>query len=137
MADGTVASLDDPVNRYVPWWTADKSDGRSQVTLRHLLSFTSGFGTGSPGAPANDESCMSSDEGSYLACARSLYATSAWAGPAGEVYSYNSLHLELAGAVALYASGREDIQEILQKYLFEPYAMAHTTCLPEPAEALR
>jgi len=44
---------DDPVSKYVPYWTKDPNDDRSLVTLRHLLSFTSGFGGGSPGDEAN------------------------------------------------------------------------------------
>ena len=36
-------------HEYVPWWTRDPADAKSNVTLRHLLSFTSGFGGGAPG----------------------------------------------------------------------------------------
>jgi len=50
--DGTVG-LDDPVNQHLTWWTKDPSDDRSQVTLRMLLSFTSGFGDGHPGQEFN------------------------------------------------------------------------------------
>ena len=31
------------VSKVFAWWTNDPSDRRSRVTLRHLLSFTSGF----------------------------------------------------------------------------------------------
>lgn len=51
--DGTVASLDDPVSKYLSWWTTDPKDLRSTVTFRMLLSFTSGFGDGHPGEEAN------------------------------------------------------------------------------------
>jgi len=50
--DGTVG-LDDPVNQHLKWWTTDPADDRSQVTLRMLLSFTSGFGDGHPGQQFN------------------------------------------------------------------------------------
>lgn len=36
-------SLDVPVNRYIPYWSRDPADMRSRVTLRSLLSFTSGY----------------------------------------------------------------------------------------------
>uniref|UniRef100_A0A7S4BYE2 Beta-lactamase-related domain-containing protein n=1 Tax=Chrysotila carterae TaxID=13221 RepID=A0A7S4BYE2_CHRCT len=49
VADGTIKSLDTKANEVIPWWTKNVSDSRSMVTLRHLLSFTSGFGSGSPG----------------------------------------------------------------------------------------
>eukprot|EP00971_Amphidinium_carterae_P031053 611159-Amphidinium_carterae.1 len=48
VSDGTVKSLDDPVHKYVPWWTKDPKDMRSTVTFRMLLDFTSGFGDGKP-----------------------------------------------------------------------------------------
>jgi len=51
--DGTVSSLDDKVSKYLSWWTTDPKDPRSSVTFRMLLSFTSGFGDGHPGAEAN------------------------------------------------------------------------------------
>ena len=47
VADGTISSLDDKANKYVSWWTKNASDMKSNVTLRQLLSFTSGFGSGS------------------------------------------------------------------------------------------
>lgn len=47
--DGTIHSLDALANEYVPWWTKNASDPKSEITLRHLLSFTSGFGEGTPG----------------------------------------------------------------------------------------
>lgn len=51
--DGSIASLDDPVNKYLSWWTKDETDLRSTVTLRMLLTFTSGFGSGHPGQEGN------------------------------------------------------------------------------------
>merc|ERR1712166_1573573 len=56
--DGTVG-LDDPVNQHLTWWTKDPSDDRSQVTLRMLLSFTSGFGDGHPGQEFNTRAARS------------------------------------------------------------------------------
>ena len=42
VANGTL-SFDDLASKHLPWWTTDASDSRSRVTLRHLLSFTSGW----------------------------------------------------------------------------------------------
>ena len=66
--DGTM-SYDDKVNKYVSWWAKDENDSRSDITLRHLLSFTSGY-----------ESDYESDEKAegyclwgFDACAEKLY----------------------------------------------------------------
>lgn len=147
--DGTIKSLDTKVNTILPWWTKDPNDKRSLVTLRHLLTFTSGFGDGHPGTEADsamarmklrkakeagakigglvelygqeDEStdaCAST--GSIMECAQSIYNGVKLVGTPGEVYSYNSYHLQLAGAVAVQASGLT-IQGVINKYLFQPY----------------
>jgi len=42
VADGTM-SYDDPVNKYLKYWATDEKDVRSKVTLRDLLTFTSGY----------------------------------------------------------------------------------------------
>ena len=45
-----VMSLDDRPQDYLAWWTSDPADPRSEITLEQLLSFTSGFDTGSDDA---------------------------------------------------------------------------------------
>jgi CubicO group peptidase (beta-lactamase class C family) len=135
--DGTIKSLDDPAHKYVTWWTSDPKDKRSRVTLRHLLSFTSGFGGGAPGIAGKSvadnaenssaTSCLGHYWANYLGCAKQIYNTVSMQGEPGTVYSYNSYHLQLAGAVAQFASGLT-IQQILRKYLFKPYGMTQTTC---------
>merc|ERR1712166_126231 len=42
VADGTM-SYDDPVNKHLKYWATDEKDVRSKVTLRDLLTFTSGY----------------------------------------------------------------------------------------------
>lgn len=103
VADGTILSLDDPVHRYLKWWTISQQDPRSRVTLRHLLTFTSGFGDGNPGdnaelseapalqrkrstrrevlladaPPSHDKSdplaCMGNQSSDFEACAKTIY----------------------------------------------------------------
>ena len=62
VADGTIESLDSKANEYVSWWTKNTSDPKSNITLRHLLSFTSGFGDGVPGQENGTETCMDAPE---------------------------------------------------------------------------
>eukprot|EP00440_Ansanella_granifera_P054867 gb/GFBE01059477.1/.p1 GENE.gb/GFBE01059477.1/~~gb/GFBE01059477.1/.p1 ORF type:complete len:444 (+),score=90.86 gb/GFBE01059477.1/:1-1332(+) len=146
--DGTVKSLDDPVYRYLPWWTKDPTDPRSTVTFRMLLSFTSGFGDGHPGEESNTRAGkewrrtnkplqeqtavpirrLSSSEcdtqkGDILKCARWIYENVKLIGTPGQVYSYNSNHLQLAAAVAVTSTGL-DIKQVVEKYLLKPYNMS-------------
>eukprot|EP01065_Artemidia_motanka_P042080 TRINITY_DN557_c0_g1_i1.p1 TRINITY_DN557_c0_g1~~TRINITY_DN557_c0_g1_i1.p1 ORF type:complete len:409 (+),score=122.01 TRINITY_DN557_c0_g1_i1:81-1307(+) len=150
---GAISSLDDPVHKYVSWWTSNSSDLRSRVTLKHLLSFTSGFGAmdghGAVPPPQDkkearraflqahssryDVDCLSNSSADYVSCARRIYEVvggpggSGIIGEPGKVYSYNSYHLQLAGAVAAEATGLP-IQSIIEKFLVKPYGMASTGC---------
>ncbi|CAJ1406965.1 unnamed protein product [Effrenium voratum] len=153
--DGSVKSLDDPISKYLPWWTQDPKDLRSTVTYRMLLSFTSGFGDGHPGEEANTRAArnwranQAADQvpitsrrlasqpcnrttGDLEGCAKWIYENVKLIGTPGQVYSYNSNHLQLAGAVAMAASGL-NIKQIIQKYLVEAYDMTDSSYpVPNP-----
>jgi hypothetical protein len=107
VADGTIRSLDAKASEYVSWWATEAGDLKSQVTLRQLLSFTSGFGTGAPGQGNSSEMCMGSSASGldYDDCAQQVYLATNLSGTPGKSYTYNSVHLQLAGAVAMAASG--------------------------------
>ena len=115
-----------------------------------LLSFTSGFGGGHPGLDFNTRAARewrhraSSDileearegylleadacnetTGDVTRCAKSIYSGVKLIGKPGEVYSYNSNHLQIAAAVAVAASGRP-IHDVIRKYLLEPYNMSES-----------
>jgi len=147
--DGTVSSLDDPVHKYLPWWTKDPKDPRSTVTFRMLLSFTSGFGDGHPGEEANTRAARNwrqankptdqqevtvrrlaatecdAMQGDITKCALWIYENVKLIGTPGQVYSYNSNHLQLAAAVAVAATGL-DIEEVIGKYLLKPFGMTES-----------
>ena len=84
VADGSIKSLDAKANEYVPWWSKDPLDAKSRVTLRHLLSFTSGFGTGAPGQENGTKSCMDAlGPMDYYGCAQEVYTSTKLSGPPG------------------------------------------------------
>lgn len=97
VADGTM-SYDDPVNKYLTYWTKDKNDVRSKITLRHLLSFTSGYKK-----DAHTLLC----ESNFSECAQKLYEKSDKYVAPGTTWTYLSCHLQFAGAMAEAASGLE------------------------------
>lgn len=51
--DTGTLSFDDKANKYLDWWSKDPNDPRSNITLRHLLTFQSGHdGTATSGSPS-------------------------------------------------------------------------------------
>lgn len=157
--DGHIKSLDDPVSSYLSWWTKDQADARSRVTIRHLLTFTSGFGDGHPGDLGAGDSISAQhrasqhfaptvkvprasacdEDGDVTACAKEIYSTVKMIGEPGQVYSYNSNHLQLAGAAAVAITGMT-IKQVIQKYLFDVYGFTESEypgSNPDLATALR
>ena len=120
--DGTLR-FDDRANQYLKWWSTDESDPRSRITLRHLLSFTSGYSRDGMVPP-----WVKCD--GFMACAEALYAhSSQHTEEPGTVWAYISSHLQFAGAMAVAASGK-DIQTLFHHYLYRPFNMTQTTWTP-------
>lgn len=119
VADGTM-SFDDRANKYLDWWSKNESDPRSQVTLRSLLSFTSGF----------TSDAYVSCNGSFLECAEQLYHASKHYTYPGKTWAYLGCHLQFAGSMAEAASGIP-IQDLFKKYLYDPYNMTATSWAPK------
>ena len=100
-------SLEDLASAHLPFWTADPSDARSRVTLRHLLGFVSGFsGGGSCAGLALPE------------CVQRTYETASHTGVPGDTFVYNEVHIRLAAGVAVAAAGAPFV-ELVQRYVFD------------------
>uniref|UniRef100_A0A7S0LI79 Beta-lactamase-related domain-containing protein n=1 Tax=Coccolithus braarudii TaxID=221442 RepID=A0A7S0LI79_9EUKA len=112
-----VLSYSDPASKYLPWWATAWNDTRSSVRLGHLLSFTSGFEADRD----YSETCTG-----FMGCAESLYNNLTYYTAPGVTWTYLSCHLQLAGAMAVAASGK-DIQSLFREYLYEPFGMVSTS----------
>jgi len=105
--------VDAPVSRYLPEFTGGR---KGDVTVRHLLTHTSGLpaGAGAPGTPAQ--------------ALRSLIRTPLQAAP-GEKMVYSDV-----GFVALYAAAEraagEPLDGMLERRVFGPLGMISTGYLP-------
>jgi CubicO group peptidase (beta-lactamase class C family) len=88
-------SLDTKAHALLPFWT------ETTVSLRDLLSFTSGF---------NDEPlCLNSGSFDFGACVENIYSKNSATAPAtGTVFHYSSTHLQVAGLMAIQAAGAAD-----------------------------
>jgi CubicO group peptidase (beta-lactamase class C family) len=69
MVEAGTLTLDDLVSKHLPYWTKDDTDPRASITLRHLLSQTSGFG-------GSDTVCQFNYTMTGAECAEKLYEES-------------------------------------------------------------
>lgn len=109
--------LDDLAYEHLGYWTRDPENPRSRVTLRHLLSFTSGMG-GSTSCPA---------EMDFATCVSDMYGRSSQNSEPGSQVVYNEVHLQYAGAMTLAAAGAgTTIEDLFERYVFGPAGMNET-----------
>ncbi len=142
LVDEGKVSLDDPVTKFIPrldkWMVLDDSDKENirlkplarPVTLRHLLSHTSGL-TGS----AEVQQATGSDSTPLVV--RSLASVT---GPLktqpGEKYAYGNQGMNIAARVVEIVSGMP-YEEFLQQRFFDPLGMNDTTFWPNEEQVAR
>eukprot|EP00658_Telonema_sp_P-2_P038016 TRINITY_DN2732_c0_g2_i2.p1 TRINITY_DN2732_c0_g2~~TRINITY_DN2732_c0_g2_i2.p1 ORF type:complete len:338 (-),score=63.01 TRINITY_DN2732_c0_g2_i2:311-1324(-) len=125
VADGHL-TFDTAAHQVFEWWSSSPTDPRSGVTLRQLLSFTSGFYW--PDASSGNCSCMGLVGGFTFSsedCARQIYSQAPFKYKAGTTWAYNSFHLQIAGAMAAKAAG-VTVQELLHRYLIGKLSLKST-----------
>jgi CubicO group peptidase (beta-lactamase class C family) len=122
--EGTL-DLDRPVGDYVPWLTFSQAGAAQRITLRMLMSHSTGLPTShSPfgrRGPAGLEAYVREDVPRYPFVAE----------PAA-VYAYSNPGLRIAGAVAQVVSGKP-YEQLMQELVFGPLDMVRTTFDPTVA----
>lgn len=92
LVDQGKLSLESRPHDSLSFWT------ETEVTLRDLLSFTSGF--------ANEPLCVNFPGASFEACVEAIFDRNvATAAPPGSEYAYSSAHMQVAGLMAVRAAG--------------------------------
>lgn len=129
-----VLGLDDRVSRWLDWWPTAPSDARSYITLRHCLSFTTGF-YGVPDSkmrehglkhdfstfkegtlvPWNEVFCKNT---ATVDCAQKVLAHTNHIAPPGSIWTYTSDHLRIAAAMMVTTTGRS-FDDLLNEYVFK------------------
>jgi len=110
-------SLDEPVCKYLDWWSCDSTNDpsglpRANVTVRLAMSFLDGTNGLEFGSCPNRES-------TYEGCTKGLYNNQkVWKYVPNTTYDYNEMHLQIAGTVAEKVAGRS-IVELLNDSLIE------------------
>jgi len=120
VSDGTM-KFEDKASKYLKWWTTDPNDNRANVTLRDLMTFTSGYESD------GDVKCADDPKFDYVECARLLYLNQSHTRhKPGTHFAYIGCHLQFAGAMAAAATGLRPDQ-LFEKYLYKPIGMTGTT----------
>ena len=115
--EGHIGSLDDPITRYVPQ-LAERDPRFERITLRHLITMSSGLRYEEGGLPWSDDS-----QTYYAADLRELaLEKTEVAGPPGERWLYNNYNPLLVG-LALERAVGVSVTEYLQEKIWEPIGM--------------
>jgi CubicO group peptidase (beta-lactamase class C family) len=114
--------LDKPLIHYIPWLRLHDENAASSLTLRILLTHTSGYINGGDVIGKRDP------EGLEEYVRRQLPEIHFHA-PPGKVYAYSNHNINLAGFVVQYVTGRP-FAALMQEELFDPLHMQRTTFDP-------
>lgn len=121
VGDGALASLDQPAADFIPAWRAD---ARTAITLRHLMSMTSGL----------------DDRGLALREVRgdqfAINAAAPLRHPPGARWAYNTAAYHLLFHVLRRATG-ETVEAYAARRLLDPLGMGDTTWVTAPAGGTR
>lgn len=111
LADGTIASLDDKIVKYVPNFAAVDSR-KASMTIRHLLSMTSGLQPTRAFAMGNDIDRLGIES-------KVLFEP-------GRAWHYSNNAVDFLAALAVRISGKQ-IDVLLEERLFRPLGISGVT----------
>ncbi len=117
--------LDTPIKAYIDWLRLNDSDATEHVTLRMLLSHTSGL-------PTDGQYFGVRDPQGLEVSIREQLPTYTPVAPYNTILSYSNPGLNLAGYVAEKVSGKH-YAALMQELVFDPLHMQRTTFDPTVA----
>lgn len=109
--------VDAPVTTYIPEFAGE---GREKITIRHLMTHTSGLRPGLPHKPA----WKGAARAIQLACTEKLQT------PPGTAFKYSDINFILLGEIVARASGIP-LQDFVAKEIYRPLGMRDTGYLPD------
>ena len=101
-----ILSLDDHPQDFLPWWP--RTGYQSEITLTQLLSFTSGLD--------REPLCINLPGADFVSCVRSIQEINTPALPPGESFHYGPTHMQVAGLMAIWASGATSWTEVFDAF---------------------
>jgi CubicO group peptidase (beta-lactamase class C family) len=142
LVDEGKVSLDDPVTRFIPplknWMVVEEKDPSHMllkplvrpVTIRHLLSHTSGL------AGASELQRVMGADSSPLKARALSSVTGPLQGQPGDKYAYGNQGMNIAARIVEIVSGMP-YEQFLQRRFFDPLRMKDTTFWPSAAQIAR
>lgn len=122
---GEIGSVDDPVAGYVAPAVGEIDGAKREITVRHLLTMTSGFEWDESGGFGSYSEWMRSDDHLRFLLDRPL------AHPPGTQFTYNSAAVHLLGVAVEQATGMR-LPEFAHDALFGPMGIAFGRWEPLP-----
>jgi CubicO group peptidase (beta-lactamase class C family) len=114
--------LDCPIAEYLPWLTFSRPGAERQITLRMLLSHTSGLRTRNE----RSEPRLPREPAGLEAFIRRALPRFAFIAEPGTVFAYSGPGLSLAGYIAETIAGKY-FPDLMQELVFDPLEMRRTT----------
>lgn len=109
LVDQGKLSLDDRPQDHILDWSIEPTDPLYEITLAQLLSFTSGL--------INEPECINRPGVGFADCARQVATANAGNGETpGAEFNYGAAHLQVAGLMAVRASGAASWQELFNLF---------------------
>lgn len=109
LVKNNILSLDDYPQDYISDWPTNGN--LSYIKLKHLLSFTSGL--------VNDPFCINLPGFNYETCVANIVNNNSDSKIPGEEFYYSSAHLQVAGLMAVNASGLSSWAEVFEQFKTE------------------
>jgi CubicO group peptidase (beta-lactamase class C family) len=121
--------LDAPVQRYLPWFGVADPDASSHITVRHLLSHTSGL------PETADVPLLTSTDASAGALERQVRDLHKVAlnRPVGASFEYANVNYATLGLIVQMVSG-QSYEDYLRQHVFAPLDMQHSFTSQTEAE---
>jgi CubicO group peptidase (beta-lactamase class C family) len=116
ISDGYIGSVEDPITKYLPELLA-KDPRYQNISLRHLLTMSSGIRYNEQGMPWSDDAATY-----YAPDLRGVAISSPIMGKPGKEFHYNNFHPLLLGLVLERTTGRH-VAQYLEEKIWKPLGM--------------
>ncbi len=124
LRDAGKLRLDDPVSKHLPWLEVKSTfEGEPEITVRHLLTHTSGLPREAAFPYWTTHDFPTSEQ-----IRKAVPGQDAVYPPASK-YKYSNLGMALLGEIVTAVSG-EPWAGYLEKHVFQPLGMSHTSAAP-------